>query len=102
MRQQWRLLRQVAIKKTPTSPDAEEDVDQRPSWEPATPTVEKDWSKTITAMKRKVTTLTVAKEAAHFRTSLFPPSLLHVEADLKGKKAFKDSVLRTNVAGACG
>jgi hypothetical protein len=102
MRQQWRLLRQVDVKKTPSSPDAEEDVDQRPSWEPATPTVVRDWSKTISSMKRKVTTLTVAKEAAHFRTSLFPPSLMHVEADLKGKKAFKESVLRTNVSGACG
>jgi hypothetical protein len=102
MRQQWRLLRQVATAKAPTSPDAEEDIDQRPSWEPATPTVEREWSKTINAMKRKVTTLTVAKEAAHFRTSLFPPSLMHVEADLKAKKNFRESVLKTNVAGACG
>jgi hypothetical protein len=52
-------------------------------------------------MKRKVTTLTEAKEAALFRASEFPSSLLHVEADLKGKKPFKDAVLRTNVAGAC-
>jgi hypothetical protein len=102
MNQQWRLLRQVAVKKLPTSPDVEEEVDQRPSWEPATPTVEKEWNKAIALMKKKVNTLTVAKEAAHFRTSLFPPSLMHVEADLKGKKPFKESVLRTNVAGACG
>jgi hypothetical protein len=53
-------------------------------------------------MKRKVTTLTEADEAALFRTSEFPSSLLHVEADLKCKKPFKDVVLRTNVAGACG
>jgi hypothetical protein len=53
-------------------------------------------------MKRKVITLTEAKEAAHFRASAFPPSLLHVEADFKGKKPFKEAVLRTNVAGACG
>jgi hypothetical protein len=54
-------------------------------------------------MKRKVTTLTETKEAALFRTSAFPSSLLHVEADLKGKKPpFKDAVLRMNVAGACG
>jgi hypothetical protein len=33
-------------------------------------------------MKRKVITLTEAKEAAHFRASEFPSSLLHVEADL--------------------
>jgi hypothetical protein len=102
MQQQWRHMRHVSTKRPPTSPDAEEDIDHRPSWEPATPTVEREWSKTISAMKRKVTTLTVAKEAAHFRTSLFPPSLLHVEADLKAKKPFKEAVLRTNVAGACG
>jgi hypothetical protein len=53
-------------------------------------------------MKKKVTTLTEAKEAAPFKASNFPSSLLHVEADLKGKKPFKDAVTRTNVAGACG
>jgi hypothetical protein len=53
-------------------------------------------------MKRNVTTLTEADEAALFRISEFPSSLLHVETDLKGKKPFKDAVLRTNVAGACG
>jgi hypothetical protein len=66
------------------------------------PTVMREWSRSISSMKRKVTTLTEAKEAAFFRTSEFPSSLLHVEADLKGKKPFKDAVLRTNVAGACG
>jgi hypothetical protein len=85
MRQQWTHMRHVQSKPSP-APDAEEDSDQRPSWEPATPTVEREWGKTITSMKRKVSTLTVAKEAAHFRTSLFPPSLLHIEADLKSKK----------------
>jgi hypothetical protein len=101
MRQQWAHMRHVSA--TPsTTPDAEEDIDHHPSWEPATPTVEREWGRTISAMKGKVSTLTVAKEAAHFRTSLFPPSLLHVEADLKGKKPFKEAVLRTNVAGACG
>jgi len=64
--------------------------------------VEREWGKTVTYMKRKVTTLTASKEAAQFRTSLFPASLLHVEADLKSKKPFKEAVLRTNVAGACG
>ena len=94
-------MRQVSTEK-PTSPDAEEDIDHCPSWEPATPTVERDWAKTMAQTKRKVNSLTVAKEAAHFRSSLFPPSLLHVEADLQKKKPFKESVLRTNVAGACG
>jgi hypothetical protein len=42
------------------------------------------------------------KEAAHFRASKFPSSLLHVEADLKGEKPFQEAVTRTNVAGACG
>jgi hypothetical protein len=103
MRKQWASMRYVD--RLPTSskvPDEEEDSDQRPSWEPATPTVERDWAKTITSMKRKVSTITVAKEAAHFRTSLFPTSLLHVEADLKSKKPFKEAVQKTNVAGACG
>jgi hypothetical protein len=53
-------------------------------------------------MKKKVTTLTEMKEAALFRASDFPSSLLHVEANLKGKKPFKDAVTRTNVVGACG
>jgi hypothetical protein len=53
-------------------------------------------------MKRKVTILTEANESALFRAPQFPSSLLHVEADLKGKKPFKDAILWTNVAGACG
>jgi hypothetical protein len=102
MRKQWTLMRHVGSKPKSSAPDEEEDSDQRPSWEPATPTVEREWGRTITSMKRKVSTLTVAKEAAHFRTSLFPTSLLHVEADLKSKKPFKEAVQRTNAAGACG
>jgi hypothetical protein len=87
---------------TATTPAAEEDVDHRLSWEPTPPTVTREGSKTISLMKKKVTTLTEAKEAAPFRASDFPSSLLHVQADLKGKKPFKDAVTRTNVAGACG
>jgi hypothetical protein len=80
-----------------------EDIDLRPSWEPTRPTVKKEWNKSISSMKRKVTTLTEADEAALFRASQFPSSLLQgTEADLKGKKPFKDAILRTNVAGACG
>jgi hypothetical protein len=101
MKQQWAHMRHVSAMLT-TTPDVEEDIDHRPSWEPTTPTVEREWGRTISVIKFKVNTLTEAKEAAHFRTSLFPPSLLHVEADLKGKKPFKEAVLRTNVAGACG
>ena len=101
MRQQWAHMRHVSATLA-TTPDVEEDIDHRPSWEPTPPTVTREWSKTISRMKRKVITLTEAKEAAHFRASEFPSSLLHVEADLKGKKPFKEAVTRTNVAGACG
>jgi hypothetical protein len=96
MKQQWAHMCEA----TATTPAAEEDVDHR--WEPSPPTVTWEWSKTISWMKRKETTLTEAKEAAHFRASEFPSSLLHVEVDLKGKKPFKEAVTRTNVAGACG
>jgi hypothetical protein len=101
MKQQWAHMRHVS-EASATTPAAEEDVDHHPSWEPTPPTVTREWSKTISRMKRKVITLTEAKEAAQFRASEFPSSLLHVEADLKGKKPFKDAVTRTNVAGACG
>jgi hypothetical protein len=97
MKQQW-----AQSAATATTPAAEEDIDHRPSWEPTLPTVTREWSKTISRMKRKVTTLTEEKKAAHFRASEFPSSLLHVEAYLKGKKPFKEAVTRTNVAGACG
>jgi hypothetical protein len=93
-------MRQVTV--PASTPAAEEDIDHRPSWEPTRPTVTREWSRSISSMKCKVTTLTEADEVALFRTSEFPSSLLHVEADLKGKKPFKDAVLRTNVAGACG
>jgi hypothetical protein len=100
MKQQWARMRHVSAAPA-TKPAAEEDIDHRPSWEPTPPTVKREWSKTISRMKRKVITLTEAKEAAHFRASEFPSSL-HVEADLKSKKPFKEAVTRTNVAGACG
>jgi hypothetical protein len=53
-------------------------------------------------MKRMVSNLTEPDESALFRASQFPSCLLHAEADLKGKKPFKDATLRTNVASACG
>jgi hypothetical protein len=37
-----------------------------------------------------------------FKSSKFPPFLLHAEADLRLKKAFKDEVLRTDAASSCG
>jgi hypothetical protein len=101
MRQQWAHKRHVSAT-IPTSPDVEEDIDYRPSWDPTPPTVKREWTKTITRMRRKVTTLTEARESTHFRASSLPPSLMHVEADLKVKKPYKDATHRTNVAGACG
>jgi hypothetical protein len=100
MNEQWGHMRQVSVPATP--PVKVEDIDLRPSWEPTRPTVKKEWNKSISSMKRKVTTLTEADKAALFRASQFPSFLLHVEADLKGKKPFKDAILRTNVVGACG
>jgi hypothetical protein len=83
MKEQWAHMRQVTV--PASTPAAKEDIDHRPSWEPTRPTVTREWSRSISSRKRKVTTLTEAKEAALFRTSEFPSSLLHVEADLKGK-----------------
>jgi hypothetical protein len=100
MKDQWAHMRHVSA--SLATSEAEEDIDHRPSWDPTPPTVKREWSRTISRMRKKVITLTESKEAAHFRASAFPPSLLHVEADLKGKKPFKESLHRTNVAGACG
>jgi hypothetical protein len=52
-------------------------------------------------VKRKTSALTECDASAPFRVSEFPSCLLHAEADLKPKKAFKEASLRTNVAGAC-
>jgi hypothetical protein len=92
-------MRQLAV---PAAQKAqEEDDDRRPKWETAHPTT-KEWSSTIGSMKRMVSNLTEPDESALLRASQFPSCLLHAEADLKGKKPFKDATLRTNVAGACG
>jgi hypothetical protein len=61
-----------------------------------------DWKFFISALKKTASALTEPAELAPFRFSLFPASLLHAEADLRSKKAFKDEVLRTDAAGACG
>jgi hypothetical protein len=98
--EQWAHMRQLAAPAAP--PVVVEDIDRRPKWESTRPTLKKEWSKAISAMKRKVSALTEANESALFKASQFPSSLLLVEADLKGKKPFKDATLRTNVAGSCG
>jgi hypothetical protein len=53
-------------------------------------------------MNKKTTALTECDTSAPFRVSEFPSCLLHAEADLKPKKAFKEASFRTNVEGACG
>jgi hypothetical protein len=97
--EQWAHMRPLA-QAAPSS--VVEDIDRRLQWEPPLPTIKKDWNRSISAMKRKVTTLTEPEESALFRAPQFPSSLLHVEADLRDKKPFKDALLRTNVAGVCG
>jgi hypothetical protein len=52
-------------------------------------------------MKRTMSALTEPVASAPFRASLFPTCLLHAEADLRPKKAFKEATLRTDTAGAC-
>jgi hypothetical protein len=51
-------------------------------------------------MKKTASPLTEPVASAPFRASL-PTCLLHAEADLKPKKAFKEATLRTDAAGAC-
>jgi hypothetical protein len=60
-----------------------------------------EWKFTIHSMKRTSSVLTEPAELAPFRLLLFPSCLLHAEADLKPKKAFKEAVFRTDAAGAC-
>jgi hypothetical protein len=76
--------------------------DRRPRWDTASPTTWKEWKSMIATMKREASALTEPVALAPFRASLFPTCLLHAEADLKLRKAFKEATLRTNVAGACG
>jgi hypothetical protein len=52
-------------------------------------------------MKRAASALTEPVASAPFRASLFPTCLLHAEADLRPKKAFKEATLRTDTVGAC-
>jgi hypothetical protein len=61
-----------------------------------------DWETSISTLKKTVATLSKPPESVIFKSSKFPPSLLHIEADLKSNKAFKDEVLRTDATGACG
>jgi hypothetical protein len=51
---------------------------------------------------RASSTLTEPAESVPFRSSLFPGCLLHAEAELRPTKAFKEAILKTDAAGACG
>jgi hypothetical protein len=61
-----------------------------------------DWESSISALKKTASALTEPAESAPFRSSLFPTSLLHAEADLRSKKTFKDEVLHMDATGVCG
>jgi hypothetical protein len=93
---QWAHLRQLGV---PAAQEAKEvqDDDRRPKWDTAPPT-KKEWKTAINSMKREVSALTEPEASAPFRAPLFPSCLLHVEANLKPKKDFKEATLRTNVA----
>jgi hypothetical protein len=98
---QWTHLRHLGDAAAQEVKDNQDD-DRRPKWDTASPTTKKEWKSTISTMKREASALTEPVASAPFRASLFPTCLLHAEADLKPKKDFKEALLRTNVAGACG
>jgi hypothetical protein len=81
---------------------SEDEDDRLPKWETPSTVPNVDWETSISTLKKTVSTLTEPPESVVFRSSKFPPSLLHAEADLRSKKVFKDEVLRTDAAGACG
>jgi hypothetical protein len=98
-RDQWRSMRRI----DPPKPKVKSEEDDRlPKWETPSTVPKVDWETSISTLKKTVTTLTEPPESVIFGSSKFPPSLLHVEADLKSNRAFKDEVLRTDAAGACG
>jgi hypothetical protein len=81
---------------------SEDEDDRRPRWDTPVTRPKVDWESTISAHKKQVSALTEPPESAPFKSLKFPSSLLRVEAELKSKKSFKDEVLRTDAAGACG
>jgi hypothetical protein len=81
---------------------SEEEDDGLPKWSTPSTKPKVDWESSISALKKTVLALTEPPESAPFRSSIFPSSLLHAEADLRSKKAFKDEILKTDAAGACG
>jgi hypothetical protein len=98
---QWAHLRQLGVPAVQEANEAKDD-DRRPKWVTAPPSSKKEWKTAISTMKREASALTEPDASAPFRASVFPSCLLQAEADLKPKKDFKEAMLRTNVAGACG
>jgi hypothetical protein len=87
----------------PKKKEKSEDEDDRlPQWDTPVTKPKVDWESTISAYKKQVSALTEPPESAPFKSLKFPSSLLHVEADMKSKKLFKEEALRTDAAGACG
>jgi hypothetical protein len=81
---------------------SEEEDDRLPKWDTPSTKPKVDWETSISSLKKSVSSLSEPPESAPFRSLKFPSSLLHAEADLRLKKFFKDEVLRTDAAGACG
>jgi hypothetical protein len=96
---QWQSIRRVD---PPKKAKSEDEDDRLPKWDTPLTKPKVDWETTITSQKKFVSALTGPPESAPFKSLKFPSSLLHVKADLRSKKLFKDEVLRTDAAGACG
>jgi hypothetical protein len=92
----------VVIDLNASSAKTEAEDDRRLRWDTPSSKPKVDWKSSISALKKTASALTEPAGSAPFRSSLFPASLLHAEADLRSKKLFKDEVLRTDAAGACG
>jgi hypothetical protein len=97
---QWQSMRRVDPPKKKSK--SEDEDDHLPKWDTPITKPKVDWETTISPHKKHVSSLTEPPESAPFKSLKFPSSLLHVEADLCNKKVFKDEVLRTDAAGACG
>jgi hypothetical protein len=98
---QWEHLRQLGGPPKKEADKADPEDDRRPRWKTDAPTTKKEWKTSISRMKRITSALTEPVASAPFRASFFPTCLLHAEADLRPKKAFKEATLKTDGAGAC-
>jgi hypothetical protein len=98
---QWQHLHRLNASSLQESAKTEVDDDCRPRWDTPLSKPKVDLESTISASKKSASALTEPAESAPFRSSLFPASILHAEADLRSKRAFKDEVLRTDAAGPC-